>query len=135
MHSDCNDRFSDKNISDDKLVSGINGAQKLVTDLAGFACKYLIILLLWEAWFPFVRNFNKKKTKQVRCVTFSRGWRRSIPTANQTSFFQKGREFESRYVNHHYTEEEKEKLATFESVDYLPPHSTVYKVSEQLWKK
>ena len=131
MHSDCNDRFSDKNISDDKLVSGINGAQNLVTDLAGFACKYLIILLLWEACFPFVRNVNKKKTKQVRCVILVD----ALPTANQTSFFQKGREFERRYVNHHYTEEEKEKLATFESVDYLPPHSTVYKVSEQLWKK
>ena len=44
MHSDCNDQFSDKNISDDKLVSGINGAQNLVTDLAGFACKYLVIV-------------------------------------------------------------------------------------------
>ena len=59
----------------------------------------------------------------------------ALPTTNQTSFFQKGREFESRYVNHHYTEEEKEKLATFESVDYLPPYSAVYKVSERLWKK
>ena len=53
----------------------------------------------------------------------------TLPTETQTSFFQKGREFESRYVNHHYTEEEREKLGTFESVDYLPPHSAVYKVS------
>ena len=52
----------------------------------------------------------------------------TLPTETQTSFFQKGREFESRYVNHHYTEEEREKLGTFESVDYLPPHSAVYKV-------
>ena len=52
----------------------------------------------------------------------------TLPTNTQTSFFQKGREFESRYVNHHYTEEEREKLGTFESVDYLPPHSAVYKV-------
>ena len=52
----------------------------------------------------------------------------TLPTATQTSFFQKGREFESRYVNHHYTEEERQKLGTFESVDYLPPHSAVYKV-------
>ncbi|XP_074627638.1 chloride channel protein C-like [Acropora palmata] len=51
----------------------------------------------------------------------------TLPTATQTSFFQKGREFESRYVNHHYTEEERQKLGTFESVDYLPPHSAVYK--------
>ena len=50
-------------------------------------------------------------------------------TETHISFFQKGREFESRYVNHHYTEEEREKLGKFESVDYLPPHSTVYKVS------
>ena len=89
MHSDCNDRFSDKNISDDKLVSSINGAQNLVTDLAGFACKYLIILLLWEACFPFVRNFNKKKTKQVRCVIFSRGWRRST-NSKSDKFLPKG---------------------------------------------
>ena len=53
----------------------------------------------------------------------------TLPTETQTSFFQKGREFESRYVNHHYTAEEREKLGTFESVDYLPPHSAVYKVS------
>lgn len=52
----------------------------------------------------------------------------SLPTEIQTSFFQKGREFESRYVNHHYTEEERETLGTFESVDYLPAHSAVYKV-------
>lgn len=54
----------------------------------------------------------------------------ALPTATQTSFFQKGREFESRYVNHHYTQEEREKLGTFESVDYLPPHSAVYKVCQ-----
>ncbi|XP_073241791.1 chloride channel protein D-like [Porites lutea] len=48
-------------------------------------------------------------------------------TETHISFFQKGREFESRYVNHHYTEEEREQLGKFESVDYLPPHSTVYK--------
>lgn len=53
----------------------------------------------------------------------------TLPTETQTSFFQKGREFESRYDNHHYTVEEREKLGTFESVDYLPPHSAVYKVS------
>lgn len=52
----------------------------------------------------------------------------ALPTKTQTSFFQKGREFESVYVNHKYTEEEKETLATYESVDYLPPHSLVYKV-------
>ncbi|KAM7450840.1 hypothetical protein ABFA07_001533 [Porites harrisoni] len=48
-------------------------------------------------------------------------------TETHISFFQKGREYESRYVNHHYTEEEREQLGKFESVDYLPPHSTVYK--------
>ncbi|KXJ16127.1 chloride channel protein D [Exaiptasia diaphana] len=51
----------------------------------------------------------------------------TLPTTTQTSFFQKGREFESAYVNHKYTDEEKEQLATYESVDYLPPHSSVYK--------
>ncbi|XP_048583909.1 chloride channel protein D [Nematostella vectensis] len=51
----------------------------------------------------------------------------ALPTTTSTSFFQKGREFESVYVNHKYTDEEKEQLATYESVDYLPPHSSVYK--------
>ena len=55
----------------------------------------------------------------------------TLPTETQISFFKKGREFESCYVNHHYTEEEREKLGKFESVDYLPPHSTVYKVCRQ----
>lgn len=52
----------------------------------------------------------------------------TLPTTSKHGFFQRGREFESAHVNHSYTQEEREKLATFESVDYLPPHSTVYKV-------
>ena len=32
MHSDCNDQFSDKNISDGRLVGGNNGAQNAATD-------------------------------------------------------------------------------------------------------
>ena len=48
------------------------------------------------------------------------------PTDDQNGFFARGREFESRYVNHQYTEQEKEFLASYESVDYLPPHSHVY---------
>ena len=45
-----------------------------------------------------------------------------------TSFFQKGREFESRYDNHKYTAKERELLATYDSFDYLPPHSSAFKV-------
>ena len=52
----------------------------------------------------------------------------SLPAYAQTSFFQKGREFESAYVNHKFTEEEKRQLATYDSLDYFPPHSVVYKV-------
>ena len=38
-----------------------------------------------------------------------------------------GRDFESAFVNHKYTAQERKTLATFESLDYLPSHSTVYK--------
>ena len=85
MHSDRNDQFSDKNISDDRLVSGIDGSK----EKAGFACKYLVIVLPWEACFPFLRNVHKKKTKQVRCVIFSRGWRRST-NSKSDQFLPKG---------------------------------------------
>lgn len=54
----------------------------------------------------------------------------TLPAYAQTSFFQKGREFESAYVNHKFTEEEKHQLATYDSLDYFPPHSVVYKVEE-----
>lgn len=49
------------------------------------------------------------------------------PTDDRSGFFARGRDFESRYVNHSYTEQEKEVLASYESVDYLPPHSHVYR--------
>ena len=49
------------------------------------------------------------------------------PTDDKSGFFAKGRDFESRYVNHSYTDQEKEVLASYESVDYLPPHSHVYR--------
>lgn len=42
-------------------------------------------------------------------------------------FFAKGRDLESAYVNHKYTEKEREILRKYESLDYLPPHSKVYK--------
>ena len=50
------------------------------------------------------------------------------PAFARTSFFQKGREFESAYDNHKFTEKEKQQLATYDSLDYFPPHSVVYKV-------
>lgn len=49
------------------------------------------------------------------------------PTDDASSFFARGRDFESRYENHKYTEQERDVLASYESVDYLPPHSHVYR--------
>ena len=43
-------------------------------------------------------------------------------------FFERGREYESRFVNHQYEESEKEILGKYESLDYFTPYSTVYKV-------
>ncbi|XP_013401689.1 chloride channel protein B [Lingula anatina] len=44
-----------------------------------------------------------------------------------SSFFVTGRDFESVNTNHTYTNSEKELLAAHDSLDYLPPHSEVYK--------
>ncbi|XP_046549442.1 chloride channel protein B-like [Haliotis rubra] len=41
--------------------------------------------------------------------------------------FASGRDYEPVYVTHKYTEKEKETLASFESLDYLPSHSFVFK--------
>ncbi|XP_041376140.1 chloride channel protein C-like [Gigantopelta aegis] len=41
--------------------------------------------------------------------------------------FTQGRDYEPVYITHKYTEKEKETLATFESLDYLPSHSFIYK--------
>ncbi|XP_071490057.1 chloride channel protein C-like [Diadema antillarum] len=51
----------------------------------------------------------------------------SHPTDDSNSFFAKGRDRESRYDNHQYTPQERELLAAYESLDYLPPHSHVYR--------
>ncbi len=47
-------------------------------------------------------------------------------TVDQT-FFEAGRDYESINVNHRYTPKEKRVLASYESVDYLPPDSKIYR--------
>nr|XP_039274350.1 chloride transport protein 6-like [Styela clava] len=42
-------------------------------------------------------------------------------------FFASGRDYESAFVNHKYTEQEKEELQKYDSLDYLPPWSDAYK--------
>ncbi|KAL8619446.1 hypothetical protein ACOMHN_011797 [Nucella lapillus] len=41
--------------------------------------------------------------------------------------FASGRDYEPVYITHKYTAEERETLASFESLDYLPSHSQVYR--------
>ncbi|GFR93927.1 chloride channel protein [Elysia marginata] len=43
------------------------------------------------------------------------------------SVFAKGRDYEPVFVTHKYTEQEKETLSSYESCDYLPSHSHIYK--------
>ncbi|CAL1544815.1 unnamed protein product [Lymnaea stagnalis] len=43
------------------------------------------------------------------------------------SVFAKGRDYEPVYVTHEYTEQEKDTLNTYESCDYLPNHSHIFK--------
>ena len=50
-----------------------------------------------------------------------------LPHTTRPLLFVQGRDFESVYVNHRYTEQERETLSSFESLDYLPSHSMVYK--------
>ena len=62
-------------------------------------------------------------------------WEELFPTTTSTtttttttsSFFQRGREYESIFVNHRYTKKELKVLASYESLDYLPPDSVVYR--------
>ncbi|ELU08671.1 hypothetical protein CAPTEDRAFT_215079 [Capitella teleta] len=42
-------------------------------------------------------------------------------------FLTRGRDFESVYTNHRYTQKEREILSNHDSFDYLPGHSVVYK--------
>ena len=50
--------------------------------------------------------------------------------AENYGFFQSGRDYESRYVNHRYLPGEKKVLNKYESLDYFSPHSQVYKVCQ-----
>ena len=49
----------------------------------------------------------------------------SQPVLEEVAFFSKGRDLQSTYVNHKYTEAEREVLGSYDSTDYLPPHSQV----------
>ncbi|XP_022340708.1 chloride channel protein C-like isoform X1 [Crassostrea virginica] len=49
------------------------------------------------------------------------------PADDQYGLFEQGRDYEPVYVTHKYTKEEQRTLSSFESVDYLPPHSEIYK--------
>ncbi|CAD5117652.1 DgyrCDS6405 [Dimorphilus gyrociliatus] len=50
-------------------------------------------------------------------------------------FFDKGREIESVNTSHSYTPQEKQKLASFDSFDYLPPDNSVYRSWAQSYFK
>merc|ERR1711962_1365234 len=50
----------------------------------------------------------------------------SQPVIEEKEFFCKGRDLQSTTVNHQYTQAEREVLASYDSMDYLPPHSQVY---------
>ncbi|XP_033125254.1 chloride channel protein B-like [Anneissia japonica] len=68
-----------------------------------------------------------RRRKLVVNSTFDDDHKELHPSDDNSRFFAKGRDFESRYVNHKYTKQERELLATYESLDYLPPHSHAYK--------
>ncbi|XP_071958229.1 chloride channel protein C-like isoform X2 [Antedon mediterranea] len=68
-----------------------------------------------------------RRRKLVVNSTFDDDHSESHPSDDNSRFFARGRDFESRYVNHKYTRQERELLATYESLDYLPPHSQAYK--------
>lgn len=47
--------------------------------------------------------------------------------ASSEAFFRRGREYESTFVNHRYTEAEKAILNSYQALDYLPPDSVAYR--------
>ena len=49
----------------------------------------------------------------------------AVEADRRRSFFMRGREYESVYVNHRFTKEELKVLASYESLNYLPPDSKV----------
>ena len=48
-------------------------------------------------------------------------------TDEHESFFARGRDFEAVGDAHSYTEQEKELLNSFESINYLPPNNMIYR--------
>ena len=55
----------------------------------------------------------------------------SDTSADVGSFFKRGREYESVYVNHRYTGEELKVLASYETLNYLPPDSKVFRYENE----
>ena len=51
----------------------------------------------------------------------------TIDFTNVSAFFKRGREYESVFVNHRYTQEELKVLGSYESLNYLPPDSKVHR--------
>ena len=49
----------------------------------------------------------------------------AVEADRRRSFFMRGREYGSVYVNHRFTGEELKVLASYESLNYLPPDSRV----------
>ncbi|CAG5121828.1 unnamed protein product [Candidula unifasciata] len=61
----------------------------------------------------------------------------SVKDDERFSVFEKGRDYEPVYITHQYTEQEIDTLNTYESCDYLPSHSHIYKhwIKRQLISK
>ena len=76
------------------------------------------------------QHFKHKSNNKIQAdyYIFLVNFSTAIAMAERTSFFQSGRDYESRYVNHRYLREEKKVLCQYESVDYFSPHSQIYKV-------
>ncbi|KAH9499720.1 hypothetical protein Btru_077658 [Bulinus truncatus] len=75
-------------------------------------------------------------TTSVVRTSFSRGTKQTPPKDDTIfavkddenfSVFAKGRDYEPAYVTHEYTDQEKETLNAYESCDYLPSHSHIFK--------
>ncbi|GAB1608814.1 hypothetical protein Ahia01_001165900, partial [Argonauta hians] len=60
-------------------------------------------------------------------VTVTTIQHRGSQSSNNFGFLATGRDFQPADISHQYTEQEKRFLATFNSLDYLPSHSSVYK--------
>ncbi|ESN98453.1 hypothetical protein HELRODRAFT_176929 [Helobdella robusta] len=109
-----------------KLKKAINRAMSLLDDNN---CHSTLLHVLSSPNNKNNINNNSKCRDGQRCFLKKLNYQNDIvcPSDDNFSCFAKGREYGSSSITHQYTEQEREMLADYESLEYLPYHSYVYR--------